>query len=164
MEKTLIDEIISYSTERLKNEYLEFVKQMKDSNKSRSVWIIDPAVFGEAKCPETGEQRMILIALMIIGMCKDEWMCDRLRKSCENHLHRFTALISEINDRLEKMLKGDGTTLVDLAADIVNFNACNIDPYGMNRQQLYGPRVYLPYPQNKKTKMSLLLEEDTTMS
>ena len=139
---------------------------MKDANKRKAVWVLDPSVFCEVKCPETGEQRMILIALMIIGMYKDEWMCDRLRKSCSTHLHRFTALITEINDRLNKLLNGDGTTIVDFAADIINFNACNIDPYGMNWQQLHGQRVYLPYP-TQKPKMSLDLEEEeenTTIS
>lgn len=148
-EKDYIDYLINCSLDQLREEFRVFINEVKKASQCGSSWVLEPLMFSEAECPNTGEQRLVILGLMLIGICKNEWMYNRVKDSMVNCLERLTALQQEIETLFDSYIKGNGTTIADLAAGAICFHVCRIDPFGMNRRQLMdNPPPYLPDPRS----------------
>ena len=148
--KDYIDYLLACSTEELKGEYMKYIKELEKTSQCKSAWVQDPRVFSEADCANTGEQRWILLGLMLIGICKNAWMCNKVRESQEDCLERFTAIVKKIEELFSAFIKGNGTTIAELAAETICFHVCREDPYGLNKRQLMNePPPYLPNPRSE---------------
>lgn len=136
------------TTKQLIKEFEQYIGELRKSSQCGSTWVQDPEKFARAECPNTGEQRLVILGLMLIGVSKSVWMCNKVKESQQECLERFTALVKEVETQFVPFIKGDGTSITELAANLLCFHRCREDPYGLNRRQLLlDPPEYLPDPQ-----------------